>query len=120
MSFLIFSDANIQFGEKEFEWKSYITAKVLPTTKKVELINKREFAIATLDKNTEFVIYIATLLVAPIILAHISHKTQVNLLLTDKAAIKIRPKNLNYTDIFLFDLATELPENTDINKHAIE
>lgn len=55
-------NTNMQFVEKKFKWRSYITAKVLSTTKRVELINKREFAIAALDKNIEiFMIYIATL-----------------------------------------------------------
>ena len=62
MPFLIFSNANVSFLEQEFTWRSYITAKTLPTTKKVELINKKEFAKAALDENFEtFVVYVATL-----------------------------------------------------------
>ena len=60
MFFLTFSNANIQFAEKEFEWKKYIIVEALPTTQKVELINKREFVAAALNKNAEtFVVYIA-------------------------------------------------------------
>ena len=56
----------MQFVEKKLEWRSYTTAKTLPTIKRVELIDKREFAAATLDKNAEmFVIYVATLSMAP-------------------------------------------------------
>ena len=33
MLFLILSNANIQFIEKELTWRSYTTAKALPTTK---------------------------------------------------------------------------------------
>lgn len=48
--------------EKKFEWKSYTIYKALSITKKMELINKREFAPMTLDINTEtFVIHIAIL-----------------------------------------------------------
>ena len=37
----------------------------MPITKKMELINKREFIALALNKNTEtFVIYVATLLAA--------------------------------------------------------
>ncbi len=66
MPFLILSNANMQFVEKELEWKSYITARVLYTTKRVDLIDKKEFAITALDKNTEmFMVYIATFSAAP-------------------------------------------------------
>ena len=33
MLFLTFSNADVQFVEKELIWKSYTTAKALPTTK---------------------------------------------------------------------------------------
>ena len=68
MLFLIFPNANILFGEKELEWKSYTTAENVSTTKRVELIDKREFAAAGLDKNAEtFMVYVATLLATPTI-----------------------------------------------------
>ena len=55
----------MQFIEKEIKLKSYITTEVLFITKKVELINKKEFTAAILSKNVEmFVIYVATLLIA--------------------------------------------------------
>ena len=53
MSFLIFSNADIQFAKKEWTWKSYITKKALPTTQKIEFINKKKFAKAKLDENIE-------------------------------------------------------------------
>ena len=62
MSFLILSNTNIQFDTESFTWRSYSTAKALPTTRRVELIDKRHFAKAALDKNSEtFVIHIAAL-----------------------------------------------------------
>ena len=64
--FLTLSDANVQFREKELEWRSYTTIETLPTIKKVELIDKREFLFVALDENTKrFVIYIANLSAAP-------------------------------------------------------
>ena len=60
MPFLTLSNANIQFIEKEPTWRSYTTAEALPTTKRVELIDKKEFAKAALDENFEtFVVYVA-------------------------------------------------------------
>ena len=64
VSFFTFSDAIIRFAEKKLELRKYSIIEVLFTTQKAELIDKREFASATLDKNAEtFVIYIAILLV---------------------------------------------------------
>lgn len=51
---------------------------------------------------------------------YLSYWVQIRLLLADKASTKDSPKYSDYTDIFLFDLAIELPENTSINKYAIE
>ena len=62
MPFLNFSNVDIQFAGKELTWRSYSTAEALPTTKQVELINKKEFAKAALDKESEtFVVHVATL-----------------------------------------------------------
>ena len=62
MSFFTFWNANMQFVEKKLKWKSYIIAEVLTTIKKVELINKREFAAIALDENVEmFVLHVAIL-----------------------------------------------------------
>ena len=62
MLFLTFSNANIQFAEKELTWRSYTAAEALPNTKRVKLINKNEFAKAVLDKESEtFVVHVAAL-----------------------------------------------------------
>lgn len=68
MPFFTFSNVNIQFPEKKFIWSSYITAKVLSTTKallitkRVELIDKKKFAKAILDENFKiFVTHVAAL-----------------------------------------------------------
>ena len=62
MPFLILSNANIQFAKKEFICRSYTTAEALPTTKQVELIDKKEFAKVVLDEEFEtFVMHIADL-----------------------------------------------------------
>ena len=62
MLFLTFNNTDIQVLKKELIWRSYIDAKALPTTKRVELINKKEFAKAALDEKSEtFVVYVAAL-----------------------------------------------------------
>ena len=61
MPFFTLSNANIQFAEKELTWRSYTTAEALPTTKRVELINKNKFAEAALDEESDtFVIHVAS------------------------------------------------------------
>ena len=39
MPFLIFSNADIQFAEKELTWRIYTTKKALTTTRQVEIID---------------------------------------------------------------------------------
>ena len=53
MPFLTLSNANIQFVEKELTWRSYTAIEALPTTKRVELIDKKEFAQAALDEESK-------------------------------------------------------------------
>ena len=122
MLFLIFSNANIQFAEKELTWRSYTAIEVLPTTKWVIIINKKEFAETALNKESEtFVVHVA-LLKAPLagMAIHPSRKVQILALIQDKALTKVPPKYADYADVFSFDLAIELPENIGINEHAIE
>ena len=62
MPFLTFSNADIQFAEKELTWRTYTTEDALPTTRRVELIDKKEFAKAALDENIEvFVVHVSSL-----------------------------------------------------------
>lgn len=62
MVFLVFSNANVLFADWELIWRFYITAKVLPTTKQVKRIHKKELAKVALDKGFKtFVIHIIIL-----------------------------------------------------------
>ena len=122
MPFLAFSNVDIQFAEKELIWRSYTAAEALSTTKWVELIDKKEFAKATLDEESEtFVVHIA-ILEAPLagMAIHLSWVAHISALIQDKASTKVLPKYADYADKFSFDLTMELPKNTGINKHAIE
>ena len=120
--FLNFSNADIQFAGKELIWRSYTTGEALPTTKRVELIEQKEFAKAALDKKSEtFVMHVATL-EAPFAGMAINplQAAQILALIQKKAPTKVPPKYADYADIFLFDLPMELPENTGINEYAIK
>ncbi len=60
MSFLTISNADVDFQAQALQWKSYTTGDVSPTTRRVELIEKKEFAATTLDLEHEaFVVHVA-------------------------------------------------------------
>ena len=62
MLFLALSNVNIEFDTESFIWRSYSIAEDLLTTRRVELIDKHEFAKAALDENSEmFVMHVAAL-----------------------------------------------------------
>ena len=62
LPFLIFNNTNIHFVEKEVTWRSYTAKKALPTTRKVELMDIKEFAKVALNKNIEaFVVHIRSM-----------------------------------------------------------
>lgn len=83
----------------------------------MKLINKIEFTIVALDKNTKtFVVYVATLSVLAIQL----YPSQIRLLSTDKVFLKVLLEYLNYADIFLLDLAMKLFRYTGINEYTIK
>ena len=61
MPFLTLSSVDVNFLGRELRWRTYITKKALPTTKRVELVGKKEFAAAALDPESEiFVIHVAS------------------------------------------------------------
>lgn len=72
MPFFSFSNANIEFAElKKLTWRSYNTTEALPTTDRIEIINKKGFAKTVLDKNFEtFVMHIAALEILTAILIY--------------------------------------------------
>ncbi len=119
MLFLFLGNADVKFTElKKLTQKSYTTAEVLPTTSWVELIDKREFAKATLDDNSEtFVIHVSILEATTI---HLFQAAQIAVLYWNKARTKILAKYSDYTDVFSINQVMEYPKNTSINEHTIE
>lgn len=63
MSFTSFNNANIRFTEiGDLNWRNYIVVKVLSITKRIDLLDKTEFARAALDENAKiFLLHIAAL-----------------------------------------------------------
>ena len=117
MPFLTLSNADVQFVEEELTWRSYTTAEALSTTKRVELINKKEFVKARLDeKSKTFVAHVASLNLAPGI--HPDRAAQIASLLTKE--VKIPDEYLDFTDVFSEKKALVLPERTKLNEHTID
>ncbi len=62
MPFLTISNADVNFQAWDLQWRFYTTGNVLPTTRQVELIEKKEFAVAAHDpEHNAFLIYVAIL-----------------------------------------------------------
>ena len=116
MLLLILSNANIRFAERELVWRTYSVAEALPTTQRVEIINKKEFAVAALNEEDEtFVVHMAALNINSNV--HASRQAQISLLDVEEVAIPF--KYADYTDVFSPDSAAELPEHTSINNYPI-
>ncbi len=121
MPFLTMSNANINFQAWDLQWRSYTTGEVLPTTRLVELIGKKKFAAIALDPEHEsFVIHIVALSIDSGDNVHPSRRAQIAQLKPDEAPIEVPSKYVDFTDVFLPKLATELLEHTGINDHVIE
>ena len=75
MFFLTLSKANIRFVERELVWRIYTAAEALPITRRVEIINKREFAMAALNVDNEtFIVHVVALVKPTTMPIYFSHK----------------------------------------------
>ena len=128
MPFLTLSGADVDFSGRELRWKTYTAEEALPTTRRVELVGKKEFATAALDLESEtFVVYVPSLSSnaspssSPLKLnVHPSRRPQVSGLIAEEAPTKVPAEYSDFADVFSPDLASKLPEHTEINDHAIE
>ena len=122
MLFLILSGADVDFLDRELRWRTYTTKEAFLTTKRVELVGKKEFAAAALDpENETYVVHIgsvnsdASLSSSPLELnIHPTRRSQIAGLIAKKALTKILVKYVDFADIFCPDLAFELPEYTSL------
>ncbi len=101
MPFLTMSNADVNFQARDLQWRSYITREVLPTTRRVELIEKKEFAAAALDPEYEaFVVHVAALSMYSGDEVHPSKKAQIAHLKADGAPTKVPSKYADFADVF--------------------
>ena len=117
MPFLTLSGVDVDFLDRELRWRTYTTEEALPTTRRVELVGKKEFAAAALDPEHEtFVVHVASLNLVPGI--HPDREAQIASLLTEE--VKIPDEYSDFTDVFSEEKALVLPERTELNEHAID
>ena len=120
MLFHTLSSANVDFLRRELCWRTYTTKKALPTTRRVELVGKKEFASAALDSEHDtYVVHVASLSSTPLDV-HLSRRPQISGLIAKKTPTKVPNKYTDFADVFSPDLASELPEYTGINDHTIK
>ena len=118
MFFLPLSRINVWFAEREFVGRTYMAAKTLPTTRRVEIINKKEFAVAAINADDKtFVVHIAALVEPTTMLIYSSCQAQVVLLMSKE--IGIPAEYSDFFNVFSSDSAAELPKYIGINDHPI-
>ena len=118
MSFLILSNANIKFAQKKLTWRFYTTAKALSTIKQVEIIDKKEFTKAALDKNDKAFVMHVTSFNLNSMLRYTIREAQIALLVTKE--VKILNTYSDFSDVFLEEKALILSEATKLNQHVIK
>ena len=119
MPFLTLSKADVRFAERELVWRTYITAKALPTTRRVEIIDKKEFAAAALNADDKtFVMHIAALAEPMTMPIYPSCQAQVAALTNEETGIPAEYSD--FSDVFSPDSAAELLEHIGINDHPID
>ena len=120
MPFLKISNADVSFGEETLTWRTYTINKALSITKRVQIVDPKEFVIAALDVDSEtFVVHVA-IREREEMPVHSERQAQVGALLFDEAPTKVPAEYSDYSDVFSAENAAELPENTGMNEHAIE
>ena len=119
MSFLTLSKANIWFKERELVWRTYMAAEVLPMTRRVEIIDKKEFATTALNADNEtFVVHVAALAEPTTMPIYSSYQAQVAVLMSEET--RILAEYFDFFNVFFSDSAVKLREHTRINDHPID
>lgn len=115
----ILSNVKIDLNNWELKYRLYTIVKTLLSTKWIELIKQKEFAIIALNlDNKTFLIHI--LFFASFISINPSHRAQIVLLKTDKTFIAIISKYIDFINIFFLVLTIYLLKYIKINNYAIE
>ena len=113
--FLTLSGTDVDFSRQDLRWRNYTTKKALPTTRCIELVDKKEFAAVALNPEHEtYIIHVESISSDALpsfspLDVHPSRRSQISCLITKEAPTKVPAKYLDFTDVFSPDLASELP-----------
>ena len=119
MFFLTLSKADIRFAKLKLVWKTYTAAEALSTTKRVEIIDKKEFAAAALNADNETsIIHVSALAEPTTMPIYSSCQAQVAVLTSEET--EIPTEYSNFSNFFSSNSTAELPEDTGINDHPID
>lgn len=109
----------MRFAERELTWSSHTTGEALLNTRRVDLIDRKELATAALDENEKaFVVEIAAL-DSKMTTIFTAREAQITLLNLEEVLDIVPAANSHYAGVFSKNSTTQLPENIDINNHAI-
>lgn len=121
MLFLILSNPDIRFTDREPHWRFYTVPKALLTTRCIKFINQKKFTTTALGKNNEvYVVHMASLTVGTKMTIYPSWTAQIALLIADEAPVTVLAEYSNFADMFSPESTAELPKYTEINDHPIE
>ena len=115
--FFTLSKADILLAEQELVWRTYTAIETLLTTRKVEIIDKSEFAAILKADDKIFVVHVAALTEAMTIPIYPFCQAQVAALSSEETGILAEYSD--FSNIFSSDSTAELPEHTRINNHPI-
>ena len=120
ISFLTLSDADVDFSGRELWWRTYTTKEALPNTRRVELVGKKEFAVAAINPEHEtYVIHVASLSSTPLKIYHL-WRPLISSVTAEETLTNVPNKYDKFADVFFLNLVAKLPKHTGIIKHAIE
>ncbi len=86
MSLLTINNADVDFQARDLQWRFYTTGEILPITRQVERIRKKEFAATGLDlEHKAFIVHVAALSVDLGDEVHPSRTAQIAHLKADEA-----------------------------------
>lgn len=109
------SGTDVCFTERKLEWRNYTAAEAQPTTRKVEIIDKMEFASAALNSEDDtFVMHIASFFA----IIHLFWEVLIAPIEVKK--VTVPTKYLGFADVFSSDSAAELSKYTGIKNLSID
>lgn len=116
--FLNFSNIDLQFVEKKLVQRNYTVVEALSITRKVKIINKKDFAKVALNEDVEtFVVHIIPLCLGLMII-HSARKAQMDSLFIKGVTVLI--KYADFTVIFSKESVKILSESISINDYTIK